>query len=76
MEKQKRSWSLWKTEREAYAKRQSEGFKADIEALKKHINRLEEITPSNTGGLIADEIEEYMDELYRALHNAKAVVNG
>lgn len=43
----KADWAAWHNERYAFAHRETEGFTRDLEALKQHILKLEEVCPKD-----------------------------
>jgi len=46
----KDDWKAWNEERKWFAKREAQGFTAEIKALELHIKTLREICPKDTAG--------------------------
>ncbi len=70
----KDDWKAWNEERKRFAKREAQGFTADIVALELHIKTLREICPKDTAGyphtralMVLGELQQRLDEAKRYL---------
>ena len=67
-------WKAWNEERKRFAKRGTQGFTADLEALEQHIKTLREICPKdkagyphNTALMVLNEEQKTLDAVKRWL---------
>ncbi|MBA7695840.1 hypothetical protein ES703_104480 [subsurface metagenome] len=67
----KDNWKAWREEREQFAKRETQGFTAEIKALEQHIAKLREICPKDTAGYPHNRALMVLDELQRRVDEAK-----
>ncbi|MBA7691169.1 hypothetical protein ES703_99709 [subsurface metagenome] len=67
----KDDWKAWNEERKRYAKREAQGFTAEIKALEQHIAKLREICPKDTAGYPQTRALMELDKLQRGLDEAK-----
>jgi len=59
----KTDWEQWHQERVSFAGRESQGFLADLEALKQHIQKLTEIAPKDKTGWLNGNALLIIDQL-------------
>ncbi|MBA7523082.1 hypothetical protein ES705_15205 [subsurface metagenome] len=67
----KDNWKARREEREQFAKRETQGFTAEIKALEQHIAKLREICPKDTAGYPHNRALMVLDELQRRVDEAK-----
>ncbi len=70
----KDDWKAWDEERKQFAKREAQGFTAEIKTLEQHIAKLREICPKDTAGyphtralMELDKLQQRVDEANRYL---------
>ena len=70
----KDDWKAWNEERKQFARREAQGFTAEIKALELHIARLREICPKDNAGypliralVVLNELQQRLDEAKRYL---------
>jgi len=70
----KDDWKAWNEERKQFAKREAQGFTAEIKALEQHIKTLREICPKDTAGYPTgkalwelNKLQQRLDEVKRYL---------
>ena len=69
-------WTAWSKERREFAKREPQGFTAEIKALEQHIAKLREVCPKDTAGFPhmtalteLNKLQQRLDEAKRYLAN-------
>ncbi len=72
----KDDWKAWNEERKRFAKREAQGFTAEIEALELHIKTLREICPKDTAGYPHSRALFELQKLQERLNEAKAYLAG
>ena len=61
----KNSWVPWNEERQTYGQRESAGFTKDLQALKEHIRKLQEVCPKDKAGWPVAQALDVLDRLKR-----------
>ena len=72
----KDGWKAWNDEINRYAKRETEGFAADLKALEQHIARLREVAPKDKAGWLHNTALTYLNQLQMKLDSIKSYVTG
>jgi len=68
----KDDWKAWNEERKWFAKREAQGFTAEIKALEQHIAKLREICPKDTAGYPHTRALTELQKLQQRVNEAKA----
>ena len=70
----KDNWKAWNEERKSFAKREAQGFTAEIKALEQHIVKLREVCPKDFAGyphtralMVLSDLQQRVDEAKRYL---------
>lgn len=69
--KTKDDWKAWNEEKKQFARRETQGFTADIKALEQHIARLREICPKDIAGYPHNTALTYLNRLQQRAGEAK-----
>ncbi len=72
----KDNWSAWHDEINRYAKRETEGFTADLKALEQHIAKLREVASKDKAGWLHNTALTYLNRLQMKLDSIKSYVAG
>ena len=72
----KDDWKAWREERKQFAKREAQGFTAEIKALEQHIKTLREICPKDTAGYPHTRALFELNKLQQGLDEAKRYLAG
>ncbi|MBA7607862.1 hypothetical protein ES703_15031 [subsurface metagenome] len=72
----KDDWSAWHDEIKRYAKRETEGFTADLKALEQHIAKLREVAPKDKAGWLHNTALTYLNQLQMKLDSIKSYIAG
>jgi len=67
----KDSWKAWDEEKNRFAKRETQGFTADLKALEQHIKKLREVCPKDTAGYPHNLALTYLNLLQQRVDEAK-----
>ncbi|GAI61226.1 unnamed protein product [marine sediment metagenome] len=67
----KDDWKAWNEERKRFAKREANGFTAEIEALELHIKTLRGICPKDTAGYPHSRALFELNKLQERLNEAR-----
>ncbi len=67
----KDDWKAWNEEKKRFAKRETEGFTAEIKALEQHIKTLREVCPKDTAGYPHSTALWYLTGLQERVDEAK-----
>ena len=69
-------WKAWDEEKKRFAKRETEGFAADLKALEQHITKLREVAPKDKAGWPHNTALAYLNQLQMRLDSIKSYVAG
>lgn len=64
-------WEKWHIERQSFAKRDTTGFKTDLQALHAHILKLQELAPKDAAGWPHTTALRYLTQLQAQYDKAK-----
>jgi len=67
----KDDWKAWNEEKKRFAKRETEGFTAEIKALEQHIKTLRDICPKDTAGYPHNRALMELNKLQQRVDEAK-----
>jgi len=72
----KDDWKAWDEEKKRFAKRETQGFTGDIQALEQHIKTLREVCPKDAAGYPHSTALWYLNRLQQRVDEAKKYLAG